>query len=69
MTIKEIKKNLLNWQDFYGQDISDITSIKKAKTKEELNKVLQSHRDWLEFQSIDALTDLDNFSNKLGLFG
>lgn len=67
MKIKEIKSKLLKWQDFYGQDIVDTRSIEKAKTKEDLRQVLESHKFWLENQNIDALQDLANFIDALGL--
>ena len=67
MKIKEIKNKLLNWSDFYGQDIVDRQSIENAKTKSELKEVLQKHRDWLEMQNSDALADLDTFMRDLEL--
>ena len=67
MKIKKIKNELLNWRDFYGQDIADRGAIKNAKTKKELKEVLQNHKDWLEHQNIDALQDLDTFMKELGL--
>jgi hypothetical protein len=33
-----------------------------------LAKIVYEYRHWLEFQDIDALTDLDNFAQKIGLF-
>ena len=68
MKIIEIKKELLNWEDFYGQDIADTDAIERAKTKQELQKVLQRHRDWLENQNIDALQNLDSFMEDLDLY-
>ena len=67
MKLSKIKNKLLNWRDFYGQDISDVSSITNADTKEELREVLQAHRNWLEDQNSDALQDLDNLEKKLGL--
>ena len=36
MTIAQIKKELLSYEDFYGGDISDTGAIKNASTKKEL---------------------------------
>lgn len=67
MTIQEIKKMLLDWNDFYGQDIVDTGAIDDAKTKKDLRNVLEDHKFSLENQNIDALQDLDNFIDELGL--
>ena len=67
MTLKEIKKELLEWTDFYGQDIVDKEAIKKCKTKNDCYEILRSHRFYQQNQNIDAGTDLDQFVKKLGL--
>ena len=68
MDIKRIKKEMLNWHDFYGGDISDVEAIKKAKTKQELNSIIERHRDFLEDMLSDANSHLDNFKRELGMF-
>ena len=67
MTINEIKKRMLNYEDFYGADIVWRDEIKEAKTKAELKGILNRHYEYLEDQNNDALGDLDNFKKELGL--
>ena len=68
MNIEEIKKKLLSWRDFYGQDITDIDLIKAITTKADVRKVLEKHRVFLEYQATDASTDIDNTERKLGIY-
>ena len=65
-TLDKIKEEMLKWKDFYGGDISDTDEIKKAESKEELNRILEKHRELLEDMQRDADTHLDNFKRKLG---
>ncbi len=67
MKIKEIKEEMLNWHDFYGQDIGPTDEIKKAKTKRQLYEIMRGHIYFLETQNIDAITHAENFIKKLGL--
>lgn len=67
MTIKEIKKILLKWEDHYGQDIANQDCIKNANSKKELKAILEEHRNWLENQNIDALQNIDNLIKELDL--
>ena len=69
MTIKEIKNKILNWIDFYGGDIIDEETIRKAKTKREFLEVLQRHSEYLEHMAIDAQSHLNNFIKELTLVG
>lgn len=67
MNFKEKKKKLLEWHDFYGQDIGDTDRIKKSKCSRDLKEILKEHRFFLETQNIDAMTHLNLFEKKLGL--
>jgi uncharacterized protein with von Willebrand factor type A (vWA) domain len=67
MTLEKIKEEMLGWKDFYGGDISDTDEIRKAESKEELNRILEKHRELLEDMQRDADSHLDNFKRKLGL--
>ena len=57
--IKELKKEMLEWRDFYEQDIVQTDKIKNATTIKELHDIMQEHRDFLELQATDAQTALD----------
>lgn len=65
MDIKEIRKRIKKWRDFYGQDIVDTTNI---TTKDKAREVLEEHRRFLEDQNTDALEHLNNFERELGLY-
>ncbi len=67
MTIEKIKEEMLKWRDFYGGDISDTEEIKNATSKEELNRIMEKHRQLLEDMLRDADSHLDNFKRKVGL--
>lgn len=67
MTIEKIKKEMLKWRDFYGGDISDTEEIKTATSKEELNRIMEKHRQFLEDMLRDADSHLDNFKRKVSL--
>lgn len=68
MNIEQIKKEMLEYRDFYGGDIPDSDSIKNAKTKEDLRNVLHNHRSLLEDSLTDALSHLKEFEKRVGLF-
>ena len=67
MTIEKIKEEMLKWRDFYGGDISDTEEIKNATSKEELNRIIEKHRQLLEDMLRDADSHLDNFKRKVDL--
>lgn len=67
MNIRTIKTEMLNYCDFYGGDISDTKAIREAKTKQELEKILDNHDSFLDDMVSDAHSHLDNFRHKLGL--
>jgi tyrosine-protein phosphatase YwqE len=67
MNIINIKKKMLEWEDFYGQDIVETDLIRKATTKTELREILQSHIEFLEMQNNDATRNAEDFMSELGL--
>ena len=67
MNIADIKKEMLEWLDFYGQDFVECDKIEKAKTKKELKEVIEGHLFFLETQNIDAITHIEQFKKKIGL--
>jgi hypothetical protein len=68
MKIQEIKNKMLQWRDFYGQDIADTKRIKNAKAKEDLHCILSDHVSFLEDQNNDAIRHTEEFERKLGLY-
>lgn len=67
MKISDIKKNMIDWNDFYGGDIPDKEAIKNAKTKEELSEILNNHVKLMENTLSDAISHLESFKQELGL--
>ena len=67
MKIEEIKQKMINWEDFYGADISNTSGISKARTKKQLKEILEHHRRYMEDTLCDACRDLDQFEKELGL--
>ena len=67
MTLKEIKKEMLNYTDFYGGDILDTDLISSAKSKSSLEAIIESHRSHMEDTLTDAQSHLDRFKKMLGL--
>lgn len=67
MTVEEIKTKMLKWIDFYGGDLLYVDEIKSAKTKQELEQILERHRDFMEGMLLDACSHLDRFKESLGL--
>jgi hypothetical protein len=63
--IKRIKQKLLNWRDFYGQDIADTEEIKKANSIKKLKDVVKKHITFLENQNIDALRHAEEFMDSI----
>ena len=58
--IVELKKQMLEWTDFYGQDIVETDKIENATTIKELYDIMQDHRNFIEQQAADAQTSLDD---------
>lgn len=67
MELNKIKKEMIEWKDFFGGDIPDTEEIKNAKTKNELQQILHRHSSRLEDMLSDAQSHLANFKKKLGL--
>ena len=67
MRIEKIKKMMIEWKDYYGQDICAIDEIAEAATKQDLLKIIDSHIGFLEMQNIDAITHAENFKKSLNL--
>lgn len=67
MNIENIKKEMLEYRDFFGGDIPDIEEIKSSNTKEELSKIVEKHRSFMEDMLCDAHSHLDNFKQRIGL--
>lgn len=65
MTINEMRRKILMWVDFYGQDIANTEAIKKAKTKEQLKQIVEDHKRWLQDQNEDAIRHINNFMRNL----
>lgn len=61
MKLGEIKKKMLGFEDFYGQDFVNVDGIKRATSKAKLKEILNSHRRFLEDQNIDAMGHFDDF--------
>jgi hypothetical protein len=67
MKIVDIKKKMIDWRDFFGQDMGFESEIEKAKTRKQLLNILDRHIHFLEMQNIDAPTDAEDFKKELGL--
>ncbi len=67
MTLKEIKKEMIEYRDFYGGDLIDSGDIKSATTKKQLYDIIEKHRDHMEMMLRDADSHLDNFKERIGL--
>lgn len=68
MKIYEIKEQMINYRDFYGGDLLEVSEVQKAKTRKELYDILERHRSHMESMLADANSHLDNFKKKLGLY-
>lgn len=67
ITLKEAKKRMLEYTDFFGGDFSQTDLIENAKSKVELYKVFEQHRNLLEDMLADAQSHLENFKRELGV--
>ena len=61
MKLGTMKELVVEWIDYYGQDIADTQKIADAKTIEELIEVINDHIRFLRLQNIDAITHAENF--------
>jgi hypothetical protein len=67
MTIKEMKRRMLKFKDFYGGDFLDSSDIIGAKNTKELNSIIERQRHHMEDMLSDAHSHLDSFKRKLGI--
>jgi hypothetical protein len=67
MKLEKIKEKMINFRDFYDQDLLDSSYIENAKTKEELYIILQNHVKFLEGQATDAHYHINKFIESLDL--
>lgn len=67
MTLRETKEQMLAYRDFYGGDLICEDEIRNAKTKNELAKLVERHRSFMEDMLSDAMSHLDNFKSNIGL--
>lgn len=67
MKIEEIKKQMLQFRDFYGGDLLNADEVEAATSRKELAGIIERHRQHLEAMSCDADSHLTNFKRKIGL--
>ena len=67
MEIAEIKKEMLNFKDFWGGELLNSEDIEGATTKEELKQIINKHHGFLEAELADAQSHLRHFTKKIGL--
>ena len=65
MRTREVIKKTKEFEDFYGGDLSDTTNL---KTKEDCKQRLEGHRELMELTLSDAMSHLDDFERKLGIY-
>ena len=63
MDIQEIKKKMKNWKDSAGFDLS--ADIDSMKSEEDVRKILNAHRNWLDDLSNEAQRSTDDFEKEL----
>jgi molecular chaperone GrpE (heat shock protein) len=62
---RKLKDEILEWRDFYGQDISATDKIENAKTIDDLVDVVESHKRFLEDQNSDAISNCEHFIKEI----
>ena len=67
MNLKSIKKEMENYRDLYGGSLLDSAEIDSAQTKEELERIIENHRNHLESMLSDANGHLDRFKKRIWL--
>jgi len=67
MRIEEIKKEMLKYKDLYGGKLLDEDKIEGSKTKNDLDEIIESHRNHIEMMANDADRSLDRLKERLGL--
>lgn len=64
MSIEKIKLEMTKYVDFYGGQLLGIEDVKSANTKEELNKIIEEHRQHMELMLCDANSHLDSLKRR-----
>lgn len=67
MTFKKVKTEMKKYKDFYGGDLLSASEIDKAKTRKELNAIIEEHRSFMECMLSDAMSHLDEFKRRIGI--
>lgn len=67
MKIKKIKEAMRNYTDFFGRTLLEYSEIDKAKTIEDLQKIIDNHDMHLEHSCNDAQHSLRRFANSINL--
>ena len=67
MKISEIKKQMIEFRDLYGNELLDVACVEDAQTKEDLSQICESHKEHLETMWCDADDHLERFMKKVGL--
>jgi len=65
MRTGEVIRQTKEFEDFYGGDLPDTANL---KTKEDCYQRLEAHRRLMEDTLGDAMSHLDNFERKLGIY-
>ena len=66
--LKEVKKMLKAYTDFYGSELISRYEIDDAKNVLDLEEIIERHRDFIIDQSTDACAEIDRFKKSLGVF-
>jgi hypothetical protein len=67
MEIEKIKEEMIKYRDFYGGDLLDVSEVENAKSKKELEQIIERHRSHMEMMLSDANSHLDSFKKKVSL--
>lgn len=65
--LSSIKSEMKTYRDLYGGDLLDSSEIDSANTKEELERIIENHRNHMESMLGDANSHLDRFKKRIGL--
>lgn len=67
MNIKDIKKEMKDYIDFFGGSLISYERIDYCKTKKELSELIDEHNNHMEGMLTDAQSSLSRFKQKLTL--
>jgi hypothetical protein len=68
MTLDEIKKEMKEYRDFYGQDLLDSGDIDNCKSILSCESLIERHRCHIEAMFADANSHLDDFKRRIGVY-